>query len=178
MVKRRDPYSDLMDRNMPDLFGADEPTLLAGMLDWYRAGVLDKVSGLGDDLAHHVNLESETSIAGLTKHLALVEDSWFANFAGVPHPQPWKDIDWDADPDWEFRTARSEPLIASVGLYRLAIERSNLTAAGRLLDEMSPVGRREPFSLRFVYVHVIEETARHLGHLDILCEQLDGRVGR
>lgn len=167
-----------MDRDMPDLFGADERTLLAGMLDWYRDGVLEKVTGISDDLAHHVNPGSETSIAGLTKHLALVEDSWFANFAGVPHPHPWTDIDWDTNPDWEFRTARAEPLSASIGLYRSAIDRGNLTTAGRLLDEMSLVGRREPFSLRFVYVHVIEETARHLGHLDILCEQLDGRVGR
>ena len=167
-----------MDRAIPPLFDVPERALLDGMLDWHRNGVLAKIESLSDELAHRTRPGSNTSVSGLIKHLALVEDAWFADFTGAIHPSLWTTIDWDADPNWEFRTARDEPLSTSVALYRTAIDRSRLIAANHSLDELSPPGRKAPFSLRFVLVHLIEETARHLGHLDILCEELDGRVGR
>jgi uncharacterized damage-inducible protein DinB len=167
-----------MDRTIPLLFDSDERTLLEGMLDWYRAGVLAKVDGLSDEPAQLAVGGSETSVAGLVKHLALVEDAWFADLTGSQHPEPWANIDWESDPDWEFRTARDEPLSASVQLYLTAITRSRSVSALRPLGDLSPPGQKAPFSLRFALVHLIEETARHLGHLDILCERLDGRRGR
>ncbi len=167
-----------MDRTIPALYDADERTLLEGMLDWYREGVLAKVRGLNDQLAHQTLPGSATSVAGLIKHLALVEDAWSADFTGAAHPFPWGDIDWESDPDWEFRTARDQPLAASVQLYTVAINRTRAVSGGSSLSDLSPPGRKAPFSLRFALVHLIEETARHLGHLDILCEQFDGRRGR
>lgn len=65
----------------------------------------------------------------------------------------------------------------SVELYRAACERSRRAVAGRSLEEPAALGGSRPFTLRFAFVHLIEETARHLGHLDVLRELLDGTVG-
>ncbi len=85
---------------------ADERTMLDGMLDWYRHSVVVKVRGVAQEVAGATPLPSATSIAGLVKHLALVEDSWYTeDFAGLPIPEPWAGVDWHADRDWEFHTA-------------------------------------------------------------------------
>ena len=156
---------------------SDERVILESMLDWYRAGVVHKVRGVAQGVASARPGRSNTSIAGLVKHLALVEDSWFTiRFAGRPEPEPWPQADWKADRDWEFSTAVDEPIEDVVDLYELACARSRDAGAGRGLDERGARGR-EPFTLRFAYVHMLEETARHLGHLDILRELLDGTTG-
>jgi hypothetical protein len=156
---------------------AGEPEMLTNVLDWYRAAVERKVADVDDRLAHTSPVRSGTTIAGLVKHLALVEDSWFTDrFAGGPEPEPWASAPWDEDPDWEFHTAIEEPLADVVGLYREACDRSRHVVVGRSLDDLAAGGRR-PFTLRYATVHLIEETARHLGHVDILREYLDGTVG-
>ena len=169
---------DSGERRMPPVRTADERTMLTAMLDWYREGVVRKV----DDLAaHHASatpLRSATSIAGLVKHLALVEDAWFIErFAGEPMPEPWQGVDWTADPDWEFRTARDEPLADLVSLYQAACERSRAITEAHELDDLAAQPGRADFTLRWVLVHLLEETARHLGHLDVLREHLDGTTG-
>ena len=152
--------------------------MLTGLLDWYREGVHKKLEGLSPEHASAVPFRSATSIAGVVKHLAAVEDVWFtARFAGRPWPEPWGSVDWEADPDWEFHSATSDTLEALVALYDAACARSRSVAAEHDLDETVDDTRRGPFSLRFVLVHMIEETARHLGHLDILREHLDGATG-
>lgn len=157
---------------------ADERSLLDGMLDWYRHSVVVKVRGVPQEVAGATPLPSPTSIAGLVKHLALVEDAWYTeDFAGLPIPEPWAGVDWDADRDWEFHTAVDEPIEDLLRLYEAACERSRQIAAGHHLDDVGADDRRGAFTLRWVHVHMIEETARHLGHLDILLEQLDGRTG-
>lgn len=81
---------DTGEREMPPVRAAAEREALTGMLDWYRDGVLLKVEGLAPHLAAASPLRSGTTIAGLVKHLALVEDSWFTHrFAGRPEPEPW-----------------------------------------------------------------------------------------
>lgn len=152
--------------------------MLDAMLDWYRAGVIAKVDGLAPQHAIATPLGSPTSIAGLVKHLALVEDSWFAeDFAGL-EPAPWyADVDWEADGDWEFHTAGDEPLELQVRRYRAACDRARAVAATRSLDDVGADTSRHLFTLRFVLVHLIEETARHLGHMDVLRELLDGTTG-
>ena len=155
----------------------DERTQLEAMLEWYRAGVLAKVADLAPHHAAASPLRTGTSIAGLVKHLALVEDSWINRFSGEPEPELWATIDWDADPDWEFRTAREEPLADSIALYERACEHSRQVAARHQLDDPAVGETPRPFNLRYVYVHMIDETARHLGHLDILRELADGRTG-
>ena len=169
---------DTGERPMPPIHVADERTTLIGMLDWYRAGVVRKVEGVSPRAAAAVPFGSSTSIAGIVKHLALVEDSWFTHrFAGEPEPEPWVSVDWDADRDWEFHTAVDEPMADLLHLYEVACERARVVVAEHELDDVGADTSRRVFSLRFVLVHLIEETARHLGHLDLLREHLDGTTG-
>lgn len=165
-------------RTPPGHHTSDERTMLTQMLDWYRDGVIAKVAGVAPHHARAQPLRSATSIAGIVKHLAMVEDSWFvADFAGEPLPARWQGVDWEADPDWEFRTALDGDLDEIVGMYREAIERSRAITAAHHLDDIGSDSSRAEFSLRYVLVHLIEETARHLGHLDVLRELLDGTTG-
>lgn len=166
------------ERRMPPVRTSDERTMLTEMLDWYREGVILKVEDISAEDAAASPLPSDTSIAGLVKHLALVEDGWFTvHFAGLPEPDVWPEIDWEADPNWEFHSARSQPMSDLVELYRGACERSRHVTAEHDLDDLARSPRRRPFTLRWALVHLLEETARHLGHMDILREQLDGTTG-
>ena len=167
------------ERDFPDsVRTAGEREGLDAILEWYRAGVIAKVAGISQAHASAQLVPSGTTIAGLVKHLALVEDSWFEDrFAGNPEPEPWASAPWDDDRDWEFHSAPSEPIADSVALYEAACERSRRVSAAHDLDDMAARDNGRPFNLRFVLVHMIEETARHLGHLDILRELVDGTVG-
>lgn len=172
------PPVDTGERPMAAIHAADERAMLEGMLDWYRHGVVAKVSGVSHVVATATPLRSPTSIAGLVKHLALVEDNWWAlNFAGQPEADWFASVDWDADRDWEFHTVDDEPLSLQVERYEAACQRGREVVVGRELDEIGADTSRREFSLRFVYLHLIEETARHLGHLDVLRELLDGNTG-
>jgi hypothetical protein len=167
------------ERAFPPVRTTDERTTLVELLEWYRTGVERKVAGVSSAVATARPLASASSIAGLVKHLALVEDSWFhVRFAGHDEPPEWADADFEADPDWEFHTALDEPLEDQVARYRAACDRSRAAIAGRDLgDPAAAPGPGGPFDLRFALVHLLEETARHLGHLDILRELLDGTTG-
>jgi uncharacterized damage-inducible protein DinB len=162
-------------------FDLDERAMVASFLDYHRDTVVMKASGLTQDQMA-VRLPSSTlTIAGLVKHLALVEDSWFTErFAGLGRG-PWPEIDWDRDPDWEFRTALDESPEDLLATYAAACDRSRVViAAAESLDQHSvEISRREgtPFTLRWILLHMIEETARHNGHLDLLRELVDGHTG-
>ena len=173
------PVDTGSDQPFPDgIRTAGDRQLLDDMLDWYRDAVLRKISGVDTRVARTTPLRSGTTIAGLVKHLALVEDSWFHDrFAGRPDPEPWASAPWDVDSDWEFHSAATDDFADVVELYRTACERSRSATAGRDLDDPAIAAGSQPFNLRFAYAHLIEETARHLGHLDILREYLDGSTG-
>jgi len=156
---------------------AGELEMLTNVLDWYREAVLRKVGDVDPVAARTSPVRSGATIIGLVKHLALVEDSWFTDrFAGEPDPEPWASAPWEDDRDWEFHSAVLEPLDEVVALYVEACGRSRAATAGRSLDELA-ARASEPFTLRYATVHLIEETARHLGHIDVLREYLDGTVG-
>lgn len=165
------------ERAMPEVHAAGERRMLEGMLDWYREGVIGKVSGLSDAAASRRLLASESTIIGLVNHLALVEDSWFVRFAGGTPMAEFAAVDWAADPDFEFRTARDESLGTVLARYVAACDRSRAVAAAHALDDEGADRARHVFTLRWVLVHLIEETARHLGHLDVLRELTDGATG-
>jgi hypothetical protein len=166
-------------REFPAVRVTDERTIVTSMLDWYREGVLLKVAGLAPHLAATTSLRSGTTIGGLVKHLASDEDSWFTDrFAGRDLPEPWASAPFDEDPDWEFHSAAADPLDDLVALYTAACDRSRAAIADAPdLDQMAAKDGGKPFNLRFVLFHMTEETARHLGHLDILREHLDGNTG-
>jgi hypothetical protein len=112
--------------------------------------------------------------------LALVEESWMeVRFLGRAARVPWVGVDWDADPNWEFHTAAGLPPEALLQRYRDACDRSRqVVSTTTSLDDLSaePLADGRHFSLRWVLLHLIEETARHAGHADLLREALDGAV--
>ncbi|MGJ6980781.1 DinB family protein [Aestuariimicrobium soli] len=151
---------------------SDERSLLEGFLDMYRAVVVRKVEGLSDDLAGRAVVESGTSVAGLVRHLRWVEHAWFVEaLAGEPRPA------WRADdPQWQFRVG-DEGLAVLVDEYLAAVDESRTITAGLELDAVGHNPHLGDVSLRWIYGHMVQETARHAGHLDILVEQLTGGVG-
>jgi hypothetical protein len=101
-------------------------------------------------------------------------------FLGLPVREPWAGVDFDADPEWEFRTSAELEPEQVRQRYREACERSRQAAAqADGLDQLSvqPLGDGRRFSLRWVLLHLLEETARHAGHADMIREAIDGTVG-
>ena len=170
-----------MERRDPDL-RADERTMLEQFLDYDRATLVWKTEDLSDEQLRQTTGASSLTLAGLLKHLALVEDHWFrVILLGLEPAELWRDIDWAADPDWEFRTALDEPRNELVALYEATTAASRAAVASvASLDTLSVrTGRRTPehFTLRWILLHMIEETARHNGHADFLREAIDGSTG-
>ena len=162
-------------RPEPPLLG-DETETLAGFLDYHRATLLWKLEGLDDEQLRRAMVPSGTSLLGLVKHLGYVERSWFrAVWAGQEVTFPWTKEDPDAD--WRIEpTETTEDVLA---LYKGECDRSReIVAAASSLDQAVHHPRwNEDVSRRWILVHMIEETARHVGHADILREQLDGATG-
>lgn len=164
----------------PDLTGSDR-VLLTQYLDHHRSILVRKAEGLDRDQLSVRLGPSELTIGGLVKHMALVEDAWFhERLLGQPVPEPWASVDWEADPDWEFHTAVDDSPEELLALYQAACERSR--AAVDQIDDLDALtviasSRGERFSLRWVMLHMIEETARHNGHADLIRESIDGATG-
>lgn len=169
-----------MKRTDPEL-QVDERTSLNQFLDYHRATFLSRIEGLDHEQANRRLASSELSLASLAKHLAFVEDSWFQDdFLGQPMPAPWADAPFDDDPDWELHSAADDDPADLVDLYRSACDRSRAAVASAAsLDSLSNRLSRtgEAFSLRWIVLHLIEETARHNGHADLIRESIDGLVG-
>jgi uncharacterized damage-inducible protein DinB len=172
-----------MERTDPDRVG-DELTMLTQYLDYHRATLVGKASGLDRaQLATRVGSSSLT-LAGLVKHAALNEDHWFGVvLLGHPQAEPWASVDWDAAPNWEFRSALDDEPAELLALYAETCARSRANvaeaaAAGGLDHLSSPHPRSgNRFSLRWILLHMIEEAARHNGHADLLREAADGTTG-
>ncbi|MEV0282711.1 DinB family protein [Kribbella sp. NPDC050820] len=158
---------------------ADERAQLIGWLDLQRSFVRMKCEGLSEEDAHRKLLPTSPlmTIAGLVAHLRWNEYAWFQlNVAGVPDTgqTPWTE---DGHPDAEM-FVDDVPLARLLEEYDAECKQSNAAIAGLPLET---VERGQPAdkaaSLRYVLCHMIEETARHVGHLDIIRELLDGRTG-
>jgi uncharacterized damage-inducible protein DinB len=160
-----------------------EREMLEGFLDYHRDTLKMKVAGLTQAQLAQTTAASSLTLAGLVKHLALVEDSWFTErFAGQPMPAPFDDVDWDADRDWELHSAVDDDPAWLVQRYDEACARSRaVVAEAASLDQEAVAGRRgvddARFTLRWILCHMIEETARHNGHADLLREAIDGATG-
>ncbi|MER7570718.1 DinB family protein [Streptomyces sp. NPDC126514] len=151
----------------------DKETLHAS-LDRMRDAVLGKLEGLDDAELRRPLTPSGTSLLGLVKHLGSVEYGWFVSaFGGEVEPlwfDPYTDEDMRAD-----QGETTQQIIDFYGRARAAADR---TIDQRDLDDLGrPDWRGEAVSLRWVLVHMIEETARHAGHMDIVRELIDGAVG-
>ena len=164
----------------PETTGS-ELMMLSQYLDYQRETLLSKVGGLSSEQLAQTHAPSELTLAGLLFHLSLVEENWMeVRFAGMPDREPWASIDWEADPNWEFHTAAALEPVQLQSRYREACDRSrDIVAKSTGLDQLSAKALRDGrhFSLRWVLLHLIEETARHAGHADFLREAIDGTVG-
>jgi uncharacterized damage-inducible protein DinB len=162
---------DTRSRPSPDL---DERETLIAFLDWYRESILLKLDGLDREALTRHLVPSRTTMLGIVKHLALVEWWWFvAIFNGEP-----LDPDEDDDPDSDWVIADDETPEQLVAKYRGACARSNEVArAAPSLDDRAVGTQRGDRTLRWILVHMVEETARHAGHADVLRELIDGRTG-
>lgn len=147
-----------------------ERAVWEAFLDCQRREVAEKIAGVSDEDARRRLVPSLTTLGGLLKHLSVVERSWFQRRMAQRDPADiagWVD---GGDPSWTLGpddTVRS--LLAE---YAEACAESRRVAAGFALDDAVPHARLGRVSLRWIYAHMIEETARHAGHADILREQL------
>jgi uncharacterized damage-inducible protein DinB len=157
-------------------FVADERTQLVGWLDLQRAIVHLKCEGLPDADAHRSVLPASPlmTMAGVVSHLRWVEHLWFeVVFLGKPAVGPQFDEETE---DADMRVS-GIPLTQLLQEYERQCAVSNEIIAAHPLDD---VGRHTDFdaaagTLRWMLIHMIEETARHAGHLDVIRELLDGR---
>lgn len=152
---------------------ANERTTMMAFLDRQRDCVVAKVSGLDDVVVRTAGVESGTSIMGLVKHLGWVEHGWFdllVNQGTGNNLRPH-------DRGWEFTPQPDETMAETVDAYRGACARSNEIVERRDLDDTVLHDQDGMLTIRWIVMHMIEETARHLGHIDILVEQLDGGTG-
>ena len=156
---------------------------LRAWLDFHRHTLKQKAASLSQEQLAQTLAPSTLSLGGLLKHMALVEDNWFSVvLLGSDDAEPWLGVDWDGDPDWEFRTAADDSPEVLFGLLDDAI-----AASDRILDDLGDdldlVAKAEsrhegtPFDLRWIMVHMIEEYARHNGHADLIRETIDGGTG-
>ena len=156
---------------------ASRTEVLVGYLDYFRSVVLAKVDGLSDDQLRGSVLPSGWSPLELVKHLTYVELRWLEwGFEGQPVDEPWADHDGDR---WQVRADET-----ASQLTQALARRGEVTAAiarRHGLDEVGAPGDRwdgaPPATLERCLMHLMQEYARHLGHLDIVRELLDGRTG-
>lgn len=167
----------------PDATPTEADSLLA-VLERNRRTFAWKTAELDSAGLRRTTAASTMTLGGLVKHVALVEADWLAvKLAGQPYGSPWDGVDFDADPDWEWRTGAEDGPETVYGLWRAAVERSRALVAEVIEDRglagpasfTWPDGRTP--TVRAMLLDMIEEYARHTGHADILREAVDGRVG-
>jgi uncharacterized damage-inducible protein DinB len=162
----------------------DETATLLGSLERQRATFGWKCGRLDAAGLRARTAASSITLGGLLKHLALVEDDYFSRrLLGRELGPPWDAVDWDADPDWEWRSAAEDTPEQLMSLWQDAVARSRSAVTEALahggLEQLArltwPDGRAP--SLRRILIDLIEEYARHVGHADLIRESVDGLVG-
>jgi hypothetical protein len=161
-----------------------EAESLLSVLERNRRTFAWKTSGLDEKGLRATAAASEMTLGGLVKHVALVEADWLAvKLAGHDYGPPWDAVNFDADPNWEWRTGALDSPDDVYALWRAAVDRSR-QLVGEVIKERGldgpasftwPDGRTP--TVRVMLLDMIEEYARHTGHADILREAVDGLVG-
>lgn len=155
---------------------APERELLTGALDWYRAVVIRKVEDLSIEQATRVLTPSGLSPLSIVQHLAWVECVWFRwRFAA----EDVSIFTGGSDNSVTFALGAGDVVASVVASYRDEADHARRIVAGSALDDVSVRGGtlHGRVTLRWILVHLLEETARHAGHLDLMREQLDGQTG-
>jgi uncharacterized damage-inducible protein DinB len=156
------------DRKTPYTVAGEKETLI-DFLDYLRESIIIKATGLSEEDVRKRLVQSDTTLLWLVKHMVGVEMAWFQrSFMG-------RDVDIPDDAVTSEDTAES-----AITAYREAIRESDkIIAEHDDLDQLAAAPRKgNQQSLRWMLIHMVEETARHAGHADILREQIDGETGR
>lgn len=158
----------------PDSFA--ERDIISAYLDYARATVRTKCEGLTEEQARQIRLPGspDMTVVGIVRHLAWGERAWFE---GMLLGDPAEDQRIDAEPDAGMNTGGT--LADALAGYEAQAARYRDLVADMDLDTETKgdMGSRGPVTLRWILFHLIEETARHNGHLDILRELIDGTTG-
>jgi len=156
----------------------DERQALEAWLDFHRITLLHKCAGLtAAQLKERAVPPSRLSLLGLVRHMTEVERWWFRiNGAGL-------DIAFPYDPDQtgqDFEAVDNADAAANIQAFREEIEHARSAVAEKQLGEVVPGRGRHPersLDIRWIYLHMIEEYARHNGHADLIRERVDGATG-
>jgi len=148
-----------------------------GYLDFFRSKVLDKVGGLPESELRHSRLPSGWTPVELVKHLQFVELRWLEwGFEGREVADPWGD---NRDERWHVPAGETLHVLTSA--LEAQADRSRAVVESHDLSEVGRPGPRwdgaDPPTLERILLHLLQEYARHLGHLDIVTELADGSVG-
>lgn len=174
-IKKRTP--EMIDTRTDPPFMAGERESLEAWLELYRNTLPLKVGGLtAEQLCREAVPPSTLTVVGVVRHLSDVERYWFSNVVAGSSQEARYKAD---DPDADFTGYDEATALADVAAYETELAQVRaLAAAVTDLDAPLPGLRRgQQLNLRWVYTHMIEEYARHLGHVDLLREALDGTAG-
>jgi hypothetical protein len=150
------------------LIGSERAQLLAFVHD-NRTEILALLDGLTDEQARRRLVPSATTLLGIVKHCVFVEKVWFhVSLAGRSREEAG--IPEAADDSWVLEETDTVDSVRAA--YLEAWAEADELAAPYDLDDLAVHNRRGPLTLRWVYVHMVEELARHAGHGDILREQV------
>ncbi len=158
----------------PTVAGTAE--LFAGYLDWYRETATAKVTALSTEEQRSTRLPSGWTPIEMLTHLAHMEQRWFVwGFLGEQVEAPWGD---DRDGRWHVPETTSTAEVS--GFLRSVGERTRVVLASTPLERVAATGGRfdeDPPTLAWICFHVLQEYARHVGHLDIVVELAGGPTG-
>jgi uncharacterized damage-inducible protein DinB len=153
---------------------AGEREMLESWLDFHRATLLMKCTGLDDAQLKRASCPpSNLTLLGLVRHMHEVEAGWFGHFVGERR----KIYSTEERPDADLEDLAGADAAADFAAFQQQCERSRALVADRGLDETFVSRRGRTISLRWIYVHMIEEYARHNGHADLIREAIDGVTG-
>jgi uncharacterized damage-inducible protein DinB len=158
-------------------FVAQEREMLEAWLDYHRGTLLWKCDGLSDDQLTRRSVEpSSLSLIGLVRHMAEVERWWFRiRAARLELDNLYCNDEW---PDGDFDLVDAGTAQADIAIFRAEVDAARAAVADLSLDATFSHPRLElDMSLRWVFLHMIEEYARHNGHADLIRERIDGRTG-
>jgi hypothetical protein len=154
---------------------AAERETLEGFLEYHRRVLSGKLRGLSEEDARRRLVPSPTTLLGLVSHAAAVERNWFQHhLGGKPREEITGNARGDA-PSWDVGAGKT--IGGIIAEFESACAASRQIAAGFALDQAVPHDELGRVTLRWIYVHIIREHARHAGHADILREQIDGATG-
>ncbi|MDQ0989641.1 DinB family protein [Streptomyces sp. V3I7] len=158
---------------------ADERTMLEGWLDYHRQTLAWKCEGLTEEQLRTASAPpSGLSLMGLVRHMAETERGWFRRVL-ADDDRGWIYSSAE-DLDGDFHVTDADTWEEAYATWQAEIAIARRHAAGFALDDLAKGRSRytaEPFNLRWIYMHMIEEYARHNGHADLIRERIDGNTG-